>query len=77
MGRKSTTPLTLNINSFTPEKGPRHQLYRRLDGTKRRLCRLEADKNLSPLTGFEIQTVQPVSKLLYRLRYFCSFCSST
>ena len=40
---------------FTPRKGTRYPLYRRLGGTKGRV------RKISPPSGFDPQTVQPVA----------------
>jgi len=46
---------------FTPRKGSRHSLERRLNGTQCKSGRTEWRKNFFPLPEFELRILQPVA----------------
>ena len=79
MGNRSITPLILNLSTrwrwvVNPKKEPQHPFNRRLSGPHGWSGCFGEDKNKSPaLTGFELQTVRPTTRLLDRLHYPSSF----
>jgi hypothetical protein len=65
--------LTSRSRRYILRKESRNTLNRRLGGTHSRSGRFGEEKNLLPLPGFELRTVQTVTQSLHPLRMDCQW----